>query len=551
MKKTLAMIMVICLLLSGCSFAEMNLATLNSVLNYPVTDKPMDVTIGIIPQGGAVDFKPENNWMCQYMELYSGLNITWQVIDPNTASERVTMMLNTGDLPDALIGEWFNTDDIVQYGVSEGLFYPINEIMDELPIFSAYLEKTPAVKSAITAPDGNIYGFPKGVGASDDNFDQRFFYNQKWLDNLGLEVPETLEDFKNMLIAFRDEDANGNGDPSDELTWEGAWSDGDKESIFILYAFGYLTNNSYVAVSYNEEEPRIAFVPYEENYKDYLLYMKDLWDEGLMDPDMFTQTEAQVQTTCLDGTVGFCGMSAPYVYDPENQLDWRAMPSLIREEGQKAIYPATKPVDPVAYMVINANVDTEKAIALGKLGDAMFTCEWYIIATYGPEAGTDLDWNTTGHYVENNAVQYELLPESNGAWMHRTTFLSIWSLPGINSNEMRVEYAEKYPESQLGIFFNNGNIVTDWVVDCHWNETYADKYVQTLPALYFNDEDQERIAELLVPLQDYVAGCESKFITGEMSIENDFDTFVETLESYGVQELVEIYNRYYDSYKAN
>ena len=44
---------------------------------------------------------------------------------------------------------------------------------------------------------------------------------------------------------------------------------------------------------------------------------------------------------------------------------------------------------------------------------------------------------------------------------------------------------------------------------------------------------------------------EAKFITGEVSIEGEYENFLKTLESYGVQELMEIYNRYYEAYKAN
>ena len=72
-----------------------------------------------------------------------------------------------------------------------------------------------------------------------------------------------------------------------------------------------------------------------------------------------------------------------------------------------------------------------------------------------------------------------------------------------------------------------------------------------LPTLYFTVEDQDRLNELTTPLDDYVASCEAKFITGEMSIENDFDGFIKTLEEYGVEEYLEIYNKYYSAYKAN
>ena len=46
-------------------------------------------------------------------------------------------------------------------------------------------------------------------------------------------------------------------------------------------------------------------------------------------------------------------------------------------------------------------------------------------------------------------------------------------------------------------------------------------------------------------MDDYVSSMEAKFITGEISIEAEYDNFVATLEEYGVQEYVEIYNNYY------
>lgn len=46
--------------------------------------------------------------------------------------------------------------------------------------------------------------------------------NDRWLKNCGIEeYPSTLEEFKEMLIAFRDMDANGNGDATDEFPMQG------------------------------------------------------------------------------------------------------------------------------------------------------------------------------------------------------------------------------------------------------------------------------------------------------------------------------------------
>ena len=552
MKKILALLMALCLL-CGSAMAAPTLQQTLDAIGYPVVDEPLDVTIAVIPQGASVDFKTDRNWMTLFMEQYSGLNITWQLIDPASAGERVPMMLNSGDLPDALLGRGMGTGDIVHYGVSEGMFYPVNELFEYMPNFSAVMEQYPAVRPAITTPDGNIYGFPC-MADQVDFFDTRFFYQSTWLDRLGIEVPSTLAEFKDMLVAFRDQDADGDGDATNEIPWCGSWSESWSERTYILYAFNYLMKGSGIALSYNEEEPKVVFVPYEENYKDYLLYMKDLWDEGLMDPDMFTQTEQQVQTTVLDGHVGFAGMSAPYVYDPEHQTEWLAMPAVAQDADHKAIYPGPKAVATTSYMVINADADENVAIALAKFADAMYTIEWCFLASHGPEKDSELDFYGWNHYVEDNVIKYTLTDDATGDWMFRCTYLSLWSLPGFNAdaqNSCKVAYGEKYPDSQLGKMFADGNLFATWVMDCKWHETYIDQYTPQLPDLFFSAEDQDRINELTVPLQDYVASCEAKFITGEMSIEDELDAFKTTLESYGVQELVDLYNKYYDAYKAN
>ena len=221
MNKRLIALVIALLLFAGSALAETALIEkINVEPGFPVVNEPVDVSIMVIPQWGAVDFKPERNWMCQYIDKYSGLNVEWTVVDPSAADERIAMMLNSGDMPDAILGYNFNCDKIVKYGVSDQIFHPINDLLAYCPTLSAYLDANPESRAAITATDGNIYGFP--AFSNIWSYDVRFFVQSKWLENLGLEQPDTLEEFKQMLIAFRDQDANGNDDATDEVPWDGA-----------------------------------------------------------------------------------------------------------------------------------------------------------------------------------------------------------------------------------------------------------------------------------------------------------------------------------------
>ena len=542
MKKILTLVLALCML-SSYAFAEDLIENIDLEPGFPVVKEPVSVTIALVPQSSAVDFQVEQNWMTEYINRNSGLDIEWMVIDATAASERIPLMLNSGDMPDAILGHGFYANDIAQYGASEGMFYPVNELLDYMPIFSAFLEENPAVREGITTTDGNIYGFPALNNIY--SYAARFFIDQTWLDRLGLENPTTLEEFKNMLIAFRDEDANGNGDPDDEIPWGGSWSGASAERDLIFYALGYAASGN-LAVDHNKENPDIVFVPYEAQYKDYLLYMNDLWNEGLLDPDMFTQSETQVQATVLEGTIGFCAMSAPYVYVPETKDNWVAINAMSKEEGGLRIYPAANPVYIPAFMVLNADCDEEVAAALAALADEMYSVEWYGWSMYGPEAGSELDYFGTGHYVEDGVIKYNMPDDMTDEWSFRCTYLTIWDLPGFNSLQYDPYYqlyAEQFPDTQLGQLFATGNYFEDW--QPNFIETYQPYYAESIPTFYFAEDDLDRINTLQTPLDDYVASMEAKFITGEISIEDEYDNFVATLEDYGVQEYVELYNSYY------
>jgi putative aldouronate transport system substrate-binding protein len=350
-----------------------------------------------------------------------------------------------------------------------------------------------------------------------------------------------------MLVAFRDQDANGNGDATDEIPWAGSWSGASAERDPILYAMGYAMSG-YLGVNHNGETPVIAYVPYEPAFKDYLLFMNDLWNEKLIDQDMFTKSEAEYQAAVLEGKYGFMAMSAPYVYVPDTKDNWIALNAMAKEEGGIRIYPEATPVrsGACAAMIINADADEEVAAALAALADEMYSVEWYGWAMYGPEAGSDIDYFGYNHYVEDGVVKYHMPDDMTNEWAFRCTYLTFWEMPGFNAlqyDPYYQKYAEMYPDTQLGQLFATGNYFEDW--QPNFIETYQPYYAECMPNLFFAEEDLDRLNTLKTPLDDYVKSVEAKFITGEMSIESEYDAFVATLESYGVQEYVDIYNKYY------
>jgi len=127
----------------------------------------------------------------QDLEKETNVHIEWENIPDTDYQTKKNLLLASGDLPDAFYNSGFSDLDIVNYGEG-GTIIPLEDLIDEhAPNLKKILEKRPEIKQLMTAPDGHIYSLPRaeemGLGAVP------FFVsiNKTWLDNLGLEIPQT------------------------------------------------------------------------------------------------------------------------------------------------------------------------------------------------------------------------------------------------------------------------------------------------------------------------------------------------------------------------
>lgn len=249
----------------------------------------------------------------------TGIHIAWNCMS-ESLSEQVNISIAGGELPDAFIGVGFNNYDISRYG-DDGTFIDLTPYLTEeyMPNLCKILEENPDIRSAITMDDGYIYGLPAGermgtagIGASEDysiyTIPQFSMINKAWLDDLGLEVPTTLEELHTALKAFKDNDmsakyyGNAPGSTIPMSTGFDQWCWGQN----IFYAgFGF-TNwpNDVCNDLVLRDDGTVEFVCTSDNYRDALTYFHDWYAEGLMDVEMFSQDDTQLIAKCSQGYVG-------------------------------------------------------------------------------------------------------------------------------------------------------------------------------------------------------------------------------------------------------
>lgn len=294
MKKTLSLVLTACLctiLIAGCSNNGGNQESPNTDADKGGAGGAKVKLTAIITKHSLTKPLAEMEWL-QKAEDAAGVDIEWQEITADWAQKKGTM-LASGDTPDLFVGPNVITDaDFAQF---QGLFQDLTELLPEAPNVQQMFDTKPETKIIATQPDGKIYGLPKY---------QRFwpasatrqYINQTWLDNLGLSMPTTWDELYDVLVAFKEKDANGNGNPNDEIPmdWPGGIG-GFFNPAVLLGGMGVtLTDGS--GQGYFVEDGKVKNFLTDERYQKMVIFLNKLYKAGLINTEVFTHDYTKFQS---------------------------------------------------------------------------------------------------------------------------------------------------------------------------------------------------------------------------------------------------------------
>ena len=174
--------------------------------------------------GGMSALSPgyDDNVVLNRLMEETGIHITWNTMS-DSLSEQVNIRIAGGIMPDAFIGVGFNNYALSMHG-DDGDFIDLTPYItpEIMPNLHQILEEHPNIRAAITMDDGGIYGLPAGeqmgtagIGKPEDysifTVPQFSMINKAWLDQLGLEVPTTLDELHGYSSAIEKAGQTGRG----------------------------------------------------------------------------------------------------------------------------------------------------------------------------------------------------------------------------------------------------------------------------------------------------------------------------------------------------
>ena len=296
--------------------------------------------------------------MVQRWKEDTGIEFDWQVIPADGAAEKLSLTLTAGgELPDAI---WnypggLSGQYAVQYS-DQDVFVPTQDLINEYcPTLVKVLEDNPQYQKEIVTPDGNMYGFPyieqmKGLVMTSGPL----LINQNWLDQVGMEMPTTVDEFTDVLYAFKEAgDLNGNGqaDEIPALTMFGPEEIDTFGSYNMFYRFtgcfgqadSYCYGN-YLADHLAVIDGKITFTGMNESIRKTADYFHQLYADGMFNVDCFESTTTTnytnnelIQSEAKAGVVGL--WTDMQITDNAVRHEYAPIPQLTGEDGGLSGFP--------------------------------------------------------------------------------------------------------------------------------------------------------------------------------------------------------------------
>lgn len=488
----------------------------------PILKEPQSVTITAITKKNK-NFKELKFF--QNMEDSTNVLVNWNMNAREGWEEKKSLLFAGNDLPDAFYGYNTLTDiEIVKYG-SQGLLIPLNDLMEQYaPNFMHVLEVNPTYRAQITAPDGNIYALPT-ISQLSPTTHSKFFMNKTWLDQLGLPVPDTLEAFEQTLLAFKENDMNGNGNPNDEIPFLFRSEDLNQQNLAPLFgSFGQLDDYSHFVV---DDNGQVVYTPVTEPFKDGIAYFHRLYSQGLLDQEGFTHDSNVYVAKIQDPAKivgGFLGWSRNSTAGA-NKDDYVAIAPLKSADG-KQIW---KPVD--------SQITSKGSFAITKEAKNPEVLMRWIDESYESENSLQLDQGLFGVTLEKTAEgTYRYLPLPEGRMLDEQ--IHDYS-PG-NDGVMAL-LKETIEKLEL-----NENLQERVDLDAFY-APYNVPMKNVFPNILFATEEVGRLAALKTDIEANVKKNYARWIS-EGGIEEEWDTYIKQLEQMNLKEFVQIYQTAYDRY---
>lgn len=457
------------------------------------------------------------------LQKQTGVNMDMVHVEDKNA---MNLLIASGELPDIIGFNWqLHYTGGEEKAIEDGVIYGMSEefVKENAPDYWKVLNENPELLKQVKTPSGDIFGFAFILGDEILKGGFGLIVRDDWCKELGMEVPETADEYYEMLKAFKEEKGVeiplciSNGNLSDML-----------DRGIITSPFNLVTRDFYV------DEGKVNLGYYQEEYKDVLTWLNKLYTEGLLDPNFATIDQATVTSNMLTGksgaSAGACGSVLGTWLNTNKDIEDYSL------AGTKNL--VAKKGDTPMYGHYNTDVVGGTTVITGSCKDKEAAARFL---NYG--------YTEEGHMLYNFGIEGESYEMVDGKPVY--TDLVMNNPDGLTIQKALSEYQLAYGN---GPFVQDKDYLlqyynTDEQKDAlnAWADNNAKDY--KLPRISINSDDVGEYSSLISDIKTYRDEMTIKFIRGTESLDN-YDKYLDTLKSMGADRLIEIVQNAVDEYNS-
>lgn len=345
-----------------------------------------------------------------------------------------------------------------------------------------------------------------------------------WLEDCGLDAPETFEDWEEMLTAFKDKC----GATAPMLLHKAGYDN----------VFNNLTMGFGVLPGWYQEDGAVKFGPAEEGWREYVTMMHDWYEKGLIDPDFMASTAPA--SILPDTAMITTGKTGAFVGIYTNVAMWEAaiegdkdnfipVYTPVKNAGDTHDFQSTILAGASATMGLSISADSEYAVECLKLFDYWFSEEGAEFCNYGIEGDTF---------------------EKDGEDYHFTDKIKANS-DGLSFAQAMAYYTFPPARPVYQAWFRELDSVPEKDVVCYdvWGKGTNKKSIPAPSSLSMDPELYTEYSTIMADIQTVVDEKTPQFISGVISLD-EYDAYLDTLSSMNMSRAVEIIQEAYDSFMA-
>ncbi|GAB2566470.1 extracellular solute-binding protein [Gracilibacillus alcaliphilus] len=339
--------------------------------------------------GGGAPEDPVNNPVAEKIREETGVTLDIEYTNGSEV-DKLTQVLATGEFPDVYIGPaWGKEAELLLEAANDGLLHDLTPYIEEHERLAEVLKEenmsVSLYNDIISQQQGGQFILHSMFPATEDDIVDwlyGLYVNKDIADEVGIDPNsvQTPDDLYNFLKAVKEGGFETNGN---EVFPLGAYDNGWPLDI---------TSEMFVPVAgagswFIDEEGNARYNFMTEEYEEWVLFMRKLMHEGLLDPEVFSHTGTIAREKISQGRYAVMPNQFNGMWNDTKQggLEENYVPLGPMEDFNGDRYRTEFNVQGSQLIAIFADASEEKLEAFVKLFDYLSSDEGYMLAKFGVE----------------------------------------------------------------------------------------------------------------------------------------------------------------------